>query len=173
MTTLSNILIVGESLNKSNETGEPFNCKSGERLARLLGLKFPHEFLELTDRVNLFEDYIPDYRWNLDLACLAAEQIDFLARGRLVLLCGARVRQAFNLGHYPFLSVMTRNATTNDCQILQTTFLLIPHPSGLNRMWNDPALEAEVQDFLSKQLLGLYDQSSRRIKELEEVEDAT
>lgn len=155
MTTLSNIVIVGESLNKSNTTDEPFNCKSGERLARLLDLKFPEEFLEHTDRVNLFEDYIPDYAWRLDVARLAAEQIEFLARGRILLLCGARVKQAFGFGlDQPFLSVITRNVTTYDNQLLQTTFLFIPHPSGLNRMWNDPALEAEVQDFLSKQLSG-------------------
>jgi hypothetical protein len=88
---------------------------SGGRLARILGLS-EQRYLEAFDRRNLCPT-----AWSMKVA--RAEAAKILAEPeRPVVLLGAKVAKAFGLPYAPF----TRSAR----------LFLLPHPSGLNRIWN-------------------------------------
>lgn len=51
----------------------------------------------------------------------------------VVVLCGTKVRAAFGLGHVEWLERYAK-------------YLVIPHPSGRCRTWNDPEFRARARD---------------------------
>jgi hypothetical protein len=58
--------------------------------------------------------------------------------GRTILLCGRRVATAFGVSA-PFLACERRGGAT---------FWVLPHPSGLNRWWNDPENKRRAGDLV-------------------------
>lgn len=93
----------------------PDGC-SGHRLCRLvLGLT-DDEYMDRFDRVNLC-----DGKWSIKSA---RERADLLrhTHSRHILL-GAKVAAAFGVEFKPF-------------EVIQS-LLVLPHPSGLNRMWQE------------------------------------
>lgn len=97
---------------------------SGGRLAAILGLS-RGEYLERFDRCNLCPS-----TWSAASARRrAAEILAERAGGRIVLL-GAKVSRAFGLHYRPF--VHGRIGPT-----ASVGYAVLPHPSGLNRLWNE------------------------------------
>lgn len=96
----------------------PDGC-SGHRLCCLILGMFRHDYLEAFDRVNLC-----DGRWSIRNARLRAEELS-RQPGRFVLL-GAKVSAAFQVPFVPF-------------EVSEGgTMLVLPHPSGLCRLWGEP-----------------------------------
>lgn len=105
----------------------PDGC-SGHRLCvRILGMRRA-EYLAAFDRVNLC-----DGPWSI---ADAAGKADALRGGRLILL-GAKVCRAFRVPFRPFEE--------------SEAGLVLPHPSGLCRLWNVPGnIEA------ARRVMGIY-----------------
>ncbi len=88
------------------------------------------EFLDSFDTTNILDDYPGKNRngqgdaFPLELARDAAAEID-LSEYDAIVLAGKNAAAAFGL---------------RDLQLMERRdkFVLIPHPSGLNRWWNDP-----------------------------------
>ena len=140
---MTNIVFVGEDPGASGKTGMPLDPMrvgaTGHRLAALLGLT-PDDFLERTCRINLFSEYM-GATWYAKKAAANALQLvaSGLLRGRRVVLLGQKVWAAFD---YP-------DALPFTCVGRESTmFFYLPHPSGLNRWYNDHANVEATEEFL-------------------------
>ena len=118
-------LIVGE-LNPYSEDDHfalyprPRNA-SGYRLAtKIMGLT-EMEYIRSFDRVNLCH-----IKWNVHQARGRASALRFHGPYNRFILLGAKVSKAFGFEFEPFTAKMEG----------AKRFVLLPHPSGLNRAWN-------------------------------------
>jgi len=95
------------------------------RLAALLGVSVD-EMMDAVVWINLWE--YPGTRPERYV-----ELIEDGARPRdAIILLGRRVARAFRLGDLRALGTVSRNAGHGP------VIIALPHPSGLNRWWNDP-----------------------------------
>ena len=122
----------------------PPNC-TGHRLMKLMGMT-RFEYLH-TDRRNLFPAYPgksgKGAAFPYSQAKMLARQIEPSLAGYNVLFVGKRVAAAFGFGH--------NNPTFR--KPLQWhpwvyRYAVLPHPSGINRWWNDPDNKAMGEAFL-------------------------
>lgn len=104
---------------------------SGDRLCRLVMGLDSDTYVEAFDRVNLFPMAWRGAREARERAIAIEEE---RAGGVLVLL-GKKVQRAFR--------VVADNAPA-----VGDGFVVLPHPSGLNRVWNDPLVVGRCRDFL-------------------------
>jgi hypothetical protein len=108
---------------------------SGNRLRQILGLSLS-AYLHDHDRVNLCTG-----KWSLRAARDKAEEImrEREPLGHGLVLCGRRVTDAFTEpgSAWPLLQVV---------RLSNTYVALLPHPSGLNRLWNDPATAVKARE---------------------------
>lgn len=95
---------------------------SGDRLCTLVMGLNRARYLSMFDRVNLCPE-----RWSAPVARENARLICAGAHDTVVLL-GSKVAGAFGLEFNPFTS---GRLAKSDHQ-----YVLLPHPSGLNRIWN-------------------------------------
>lgn len=102
---------------------------SGEHLRIILGLTL-RQYLKDHDRANLCTG-----EFRPDAAAAEAERLFALPYIGYV-LCGRKVCDAFGHMFEPF-SVYTAH---------QKVVAILPHPSGRNRMWNDPSNEAKARE---------------------------
>lgn len=118
---------------------------SGARLCKILGLA-RWEYLDRFERVNLLraEDIAPRNGapkfWSLPLAREAAKKLLDQPTRTLILL-GAQVATAFGLKREQAL--LHRDFGAN-----RHTVIMLPHPSGRNRVWNDPTYIERVRELL-------------------------
>lgn len=140
-------LLVGQAPGPTSDPEEPLSGRCGDRLAELCGLE-PAKFLARFRRVNLIDEFpgkaAKGDAFPLDLARRGA--VDFLITGvfhttRVVLL-GDNVAKAFGFrpGHFPLLKFLPCGATRHG-------IAFCPHPSGVNRWWNEPANELAARCF--------------------------
>lgn len=118
---------------------------TGERLAELAGVPFK-EWLAATDRFNVLD------RWPgrgpkgdafpRDLALLGAGRLLPIVSGRRVLFLGHRVAGAFRLSDE---YLRWREWRVGPYAFEAAVF---PHPSRVNRWWNDPENEKRAARFL-------------------------
>lgn len=105
---------------------------SGDRLCRILGLDHD-EYLLLFDRANLVEGR----HWSAREARDAAIRMEQDCVGRVLILLGKKVQEAFGHKNEAFVSISP--LVFLDGQRLGTiTLVCLPHPSGLNRVWHEP-----------------------------------
>jgi hypothetical protein len=142
----SRVLLVGES----NPYGsipefalwpEPEGCAGWRLCHTILGME-RGEYFRTFDRVNLL-DYV---RWS---APAARRMAAALTHDRRILL-GRKVAEAHGIREWvPFRIHTITTPLVPFCHLLT-----LPHPSGRNRMWNDPLNVAKaltaVADFLEK-----------------------
>lgn len=137
-------LIIGEAPSKNEVTPRPLEGRVGKRLAALCGLTLD-EYLKHFDRVNLL-DVRQDtkekgFEFDHKLARVKAEyMLEFdIEPNRIVLLLGWRVAKAFNLDHLGYFEEQRHPDSSAE-------FRVLPHPSGVNRWWNDirHLMDAEV-----------------------------
>lgn len=102
---------------------------SGGRLARTLGLSRT-DYLRAFERRNLCTE-----KWRLSLARCAAGQFLAEANGAPIVLLGAKVCAAFAVPFAPFTGYVDERAPAHPLVVV------LPHPSGLNRMWNQPGAQ--------------------------------
>lgn len=103
---------------------------AGNRLREILGLT-TEDYLAKFDRRNLCPR-----SWNLEEAKRVAGEIES-SRDFPIVLLGARVCRAFNLGFNPFTKCLME-------------VYILPHPSGLCRIWNDPTSHQRARDLLKE-----------------------
>lgn len=96
---------------------------AGYRLARLIMGVQMTTYLQRFDRINLCPS-----KWNISDARRMASEIRNQNRTHVV-LCGRKVATAFDWGSVPQYTKIIDTPTT---------YILIPHPSGLNREWAKP-----------------------------------
>lgn len=132
-----NPLVVGE-LNPYGTNGKyalypyPENSAGG-RLCRLILRMRPGAYVAAYRRENLCTE-----KWSLPTARLNAATLQRTLRGAPLVLLGAKVCAAFGVPFIPFTA-----STTVDGPLV-----VLPHPSGLNRLWNDPMAYVRARDAL-------------------------
>ena len=97
------------------------------RLCKIADWEWDH-YLSQADRFNLFDTAQPDwngYRAEQHAAAMF-EVIDF---DLPILLLGQNVARAFFVVRYPLLTWLDAS--------LGEHLMIVPHPSGMNRFWND------------------------------------
>lgn len=104
---------------------------SGARLRRILDVPLSR-YLHDHDRVNLCTRV-----WSAKAARERAHELQLeRPAGTGIVCCGAQVAKAFDL---PFVTGIVHHPG------YKQIFLVIPHPSGRNRLWNDAALSGQVR----------------------------
>jgi hypothetical protein len=101
----------------------PRGC-AGDRLCRLVLGMTEGEYFAAFDRVNLCPRM-----WSIRQARARAVQIE-MDRGGPVVLLGAKVCDAFRRAFRPFTVVLTAPGAP--------ALVILPHPSGRSRLWNEP-----------------------------------
>ena len=123
----------------------PERC-SGGRLARILGLT-PRQYLRRFDRTNLCRG-----AWSLPSARARVDELLREDRSVYVLL-GSRVAKAFDVPFLPFTAmehgVFKPPRSSRTCWFVQ-----LPHPSGLNRLWNEPGAAERARAAVDRALAG-------------------
>lgn len=142
-------LLIGEAPSKNESLPRPLEGRIGRRLAACAGISFD-EYLERFERVNLLdvrqdtkEKGFEFDRWTATKRAL--EIIPTLKGPRNVVLLGKRVADCFGVvkdwfePHY-----LVGNFDAYAYPILY----VVPHPSGVNRWWNDPAHLEQMRTFM-------------------------
>ena len=125
---MTRALLVGE-LNPYGELGayalypRP-RGSAGHRLASKIMQLPPLDYLEHFERVNLCTK-----TWRMKDARAAAAAIINEGQHRRIVLLGSKVCAAFGVKFLPF-QIVTDNS--------ERKFAILPHPSGRNRLWNNP-----------------------------------
>lgn len=110
---------------------------TGDRLCRLIMGLSGKEYIRRFDRVNLCAG-----KWSIVAARTAARGLsDVVEQRPAVVLLGRKVCDAFGLAYDPFSILRGREGGG----IWRTTVVLLPHPSGLNRIWNEPGSIARAR----------------------------
>lgn len=141
-------LLYGQAPSRTSVPGEgpPLSGPSGRRLIALAGLRDYSELAELFEVRNLVDDYpgrggkgdrFPAARGR---AIASRERICW-HRGQIVVLLGRAVQQAFGYGGAPPLERVALGGA-------EAEVYLIPHPSGVNLWYNDPANRKAAGDLL-------------------------
>lgn len=125
-------LIVGEAPGFFGEDSRPLEGKAGERLAHCAGVDGYAELVERFDIVNLL-DYFPGRQkrgkgaaFPLEEARPRAAEILAESSGPIIVL-GKRAGEAFGLSTEYF----------EWSELDGTRIVVVPHPSAINRWWND------------------------------------
>jgi hypothetical protein len=118
----------------------PENSAGGRLCSRIMQLSIK-EYIKSFDRVNLCGEKwsLPEARDRaLDLLIAQGEK-----RHDCFVLFGAKVSKAFNLKFEPFTVT-----TFNYSQDRTVSVAILPHPSGLNRMWEVPGNIERAREIL-------------------------
>lgn len=133
------VLLVGENNPLSRDPryalyDEPQGC-SGHRLrTMILGLSRRTYFSDAITRMNLVVG-----QWSLAAARMVAEELRWRPTHDVVVMLGRRVIEAFKFDIDAFTS-------TGETPV----YVALPHPSGLNRIWNDPRAFLAAREVLKK-----------------------
>jgi hypothetical protein len=135
-------LLVGECAGRHYVPGLPLHTyppgAAGDRLSRILRMDHV-EYLRTFDRVNLC-----DRTWDSARAyCRAMALMD--GRHRKFVLLGRRVAKAFGVNTNLVLTVVQLHPGPRSAEAL-----LLPHPSGRCRYWNDEMDRARARVALNE-----------------------
>lgn len=123
---------------------------SGGRLCRyVMGLDV-RTYLRAFDRVDLCHP-----KWNMKAARAKAAQL-MAERGMddVIVLCGAKVANAFGVLYEPFTIRWTPHRALTGPRLV-----VLPHPSGLNRAWHQPNARERAREILRE--VGCLPQSAK------------
>lgn len=139
------MIIVGEAPSFTGQDRTPLSGPGGDRLAQAMGLR---DHAELAERFTLLNvlDYFPGREKRGKGAAFPMEEARPEARrilaetdGPMVLL-GQRVAAAFGMPSAPYLVWLTHQGRD---------VCVVPHPSGINRWWNDERNRRVAERFLA------------------------
>lgn len=154
-------LLVGEAPGRGYEGQPAFSSASGQRLTKLLG----QDVREVFYCWNLLADSQPlgnkGTKFPTGEARQSAKRLLWAletpaAKGREVrmLLAGSRVASAFKLRHWQLFEwsdMWTRSTlllNKGAPWLHEIKYAVIPHPSGVNRWWNEPDNVERARKFL-------------------------
>lgn len=137
-------LIIGEAPARTGDPRRPLLGRSGSRLAKLCGLDL-QDYARRFARANVLEQWpgrltkgdafdLPTARLR---ACVLRRRF---VGGRLVVLLGRRTALAFGL----------RCAYLQPERVACANVVVLPHPSGINRWWNEPENVRRASSFLRR-----------------------
>ena len=137
-------LIIGEAPSKNEYPPSPIAGRIGKRLAACAGMTLP-QFLEAFDRTNLLyvrqDTREKGFEFDYTQAKLAAKSIylqsNWMQRP-YVLLLGKRVSKSFDV----------TESYLEEVNLHGVKAFVVPHPSGVNRWWNDKDNEKRMYDFM-------------------------
>ncbi len=128
-------LLIGEAPSKNQTDPHPLEGRIGRKLAECAGLSYD-AYLDMFDRVNLLAVRQDTKEKGFEFDMKAARESALLMRqsgimrDRSVVLLGNRVAEAFGVRSIRFFHGHPHG---------QGGMLwVMPHPSGINRWWNDP-----------------------------------
>lgn len=127
--------LYGQAPSRRAGSERAFDGASGRKLAELTGLSHD-EFLERFETRNLLNGYPgrSDTGGDLFTLALASEAATKAthdwADGDVVVLAGRHVARAFGVYDLPYFQVAHVWGGVS--------LVVIPHPSSINRLWNDP-----------------------------------
>jgi hypothetical protein len=120
----------------------PTGC-AGWWLCRYMGLE-QTEYLRLFERTNVLSRFPGKLKsgdkFPMAEAVAASGPLAAALGGRRVVLVGKQVATAFGMGGNPMAVFGPHRGFTG---------AWVPHPSGRNRMWNDPAVRVIVAEFFA------------------------
>ena len=135
------ILLVGYCPSHSGSPERPLDGPgTGHRLAKLCGLSHK-DYLEKFDRVNLHYDTpVKRDRLTREVGSVSADAMMRRNKGRRIVLLGDEVRVAFGYAKDSIAEWVVLDDGTR--------VSYIPHPSGLNRWYNETDNTRRVEKFL-------------------------
>ena len=139
---MSKPLIIGEQPSKNGNPEQPLEGRIGHRMAEWMGITY-EQYLDFFVRVNLLPQRI-EYSgkgtdFNVKLARRSAKQIEeTFTPGRIVVICGKRAASAFGIVKTDYFEWFALN---------HAKAVIVPHPSGVNRWFNDPSNEMKMMAF--------------------------
>ena len=142
---MSRLVVVGEAPGgRGTEDLPALEGLVGRRLAKMLGISF-EEWLEV-DRRNVFESPDAGVPWRPDAAKMRAlGMLGIFEPGTRVIVLGKRAGQAFGVQDFPLYQwVSFQRVMTGDVLWVAN----VPHPSGRNRVLNDPRERERMGRFL-------------------------
>lgn len=136
---MTKTIIIGMTNPQGNQPLDPFIPGSaGWRLWNMIHFRngiTPEQYLEHFERLNMLRDR----EWNMQAAKAAAPDLWNYCRGRTVLLLGAQVVRALGMPESPWMVWQVRYGAR---------WAVLPHPSGRNRWYNNPAQRERAGEFL-------------------------
>lgn len=145
------ILFVGQAPSKETDGKPPFTGKCGRFLADLLG-KTQEQMLKDHDFINVLDHWpgkgIGGDKFPIQEARIAAKKKLDLMHGRLCVLLGHNVARAFGCSQFRYLEWYEIRNPENFAEIVVPLMTIVPHPSGVNRYYNDPDKRLIVSKFL-------------------------
>lgn len=146
---MNRVILVGEAPSKNEVTETPIAGRIGRRLAACAGLSFD-EYMARFERVNLLHVRQDTKAKGFEFNAAAAEREALRLRTtwgsfriaynpRVVILLGKRVARAFGVPQDYFT-----------LHRLDHEFYVLPHPSGINRWFNEPANTEKFSAFLKE-----------------------
>lgn len=138
-------IIMGQAPARIMRSHKAFDGLSGQRLIKFMGLPTIMHLHHLFDCRNLMDKYpgranvgdmFPQHEASLAARLQARDLL-----GRVVVILGRGVAESFDLGWTPWLTwVCVRGAKVS----------VVPHPSGVNRWWNDETNLRNGRSFLTQ-----------------------
>lgn len=160
-------VLIGQAPAKTGDPNRPLlDVRTADKLMDLTGTT-PQEYLELFDRYNLLSKY-PGKKGRGDLwlaseAKYAAGALLPLLHERQVVMLGRNVANAFGIQNgYPYLVwnkmdfygipryITSAPPLELGPDLYTMTVMVLPHPSGVNRWYNDPVNEAAARTAMHK-----------------------
>lgn len=145
-------LLVGEAPGRNGDPCRPLEGKVGRRLAALFGLTFDG-YLEAFVRTNLLDFWPGQNGKGAAFVIVDAEMVACtlvrkrFKRGRVVLLLGKRVARAFG----------TKGDYFDEQVVNGARVYVVPHPSGVNRWYNDSTNVEHVRRFMKQVVRPTHD----------------
>jgi hypothetical protein len=142
---VKNVLIVGEDNPYGSDPEMALyhlpRYASGDNLRRHLGLTD-------VEYEKIMKTNLCPRRWSLAEAKENAGRLVEDAHWGVIIMLGVKVKKAFSWESIPPFSVAGKEPW-------QTTFVALPHPSGLNRVWNEPGANERAQKLLQQYAPGI------------------
>ena len=139
--------LVGKAPSRRGDPHKPLAGPNGQKIARLAGMSYGE--LIACRRKHLNTHYIGKRgkRDAFDHAKGKVNAADVLLDWRVerIVLLGKNVARCFGFRDVPFLA---------EIRIYGRRFLIFPHPSGVNRWWNERRNERRARQILQRFLRG-------------------
>lgn len=145
------LIFVGQAPSRETDGKPPFTGKCGRFLAELMGLT-QEEMLRTHEFMNVL-DHWPGASFKGDKfpvpeARIAAKKKLEQLRGRTVVLLGHNVARAFDCKSFRYFEWYEIRNPENFSEVVVPLMTIVPHPSGVNRYYNDPTKRLIVSKFL-------------------------
>lgn len=146
------LLFIGQAPSRETEGKPPFTGKCGKFLAEdLMGLS-QEQMLRDHDFLNVFDHWpgkgIGGDKFPMAEAKIRAKKMLDQLKDRTVVLLGANVARAFGAIRFKYLGVYELRHPDRPSEVISRALTVVPHPSGVNRHWNNPKNREVAKSFL-------------------------